>query len=298
MSGTETFDPRYRLLDTWSDAEILAALWDGQERAVAAVRPALPAIAAAASAMAERLRDRGRIVYAGAGSAGRQAALDGMELGATFGWPPERIAFVLAEGGTLNPAARGDGEDDVAAAQAAVAQFALGPADVVVAVAASGTTPFTVAAAEAAREAGALIVAIANNSATPLLATADHPILLDSGAEVIAGSTRLNAGTAQKAALGLLSSLVMTRLGHVHDGLMVSMRSDCAKLADRAARIVAQIAGCPEGAARDALAAANGSIKAAVLVVKGASATEAWRILDDAGGNLRVALSRRSHATS
>ena len=163
MAGTETFDPRYRGLDTWNDAEILEAFLDGQARAIAAVRPALPAIAAAARAIAERIEPNGRIVYAGAGSSGRQAALDGMELGATFSWPAERIAFVLAEGIALDPGAKGSDEDDTANARAAIVDLKLGAADCVIAVAASGTTPFTLVAAETAKAAGALVVAIANN---------------------------------------------------------------------------------------------------------------------------------------
>jgi N-acetylmuramic acid 6-phosphate etherase len=294
MSGTEAISPRYRGLDTWTDEAVLEALWEGQARAIAAVRPALPAIAAAARAIASRLGTSGRLVYAGAGSAGRQAALDGMELGATFGWPATRIALVLPEGTALDPAVRGSDEDETGWARDAVARLALGRADAMIAVAASGTTPFTLVAAEAARAAGALVVAIANNAGTPLLAAADHPILLDTGPEAIAGSTRMNAGTAHKAALGLLSSLLMTRLGHVHDGLMVSMRADCAKLTARAARIVAAIAGCPEDAAATALGATGGSIKPAVLVALGTASGEAERLLAEAGGNLRVALGRRS----
>lgn len=290
MAGTETFDPRYRGLDTWNDAEILEAFLDGQTRAVAAVKPALPAIAAAARAIAGRIEPDGRIVYAGAGSSGRQAALDGMELGATFSWPAERIAFALAEGIALDPGAEGSDEDDTANARAAIIDLKLGVADCVIAVAASGTTPFTLAAAETAKAAGALVVAIANNPHTPLLRHADHAIPLDTGPEVIGGSTRMNAGTAQKATLGLLSSLVMTRLGHIHDGLMVSMRADCAKLETRAARIVAEIAGSSVEKAAAALAACDGRIKPAVLVVRGATAPEADSLLARASGNLRVAL--------
>ena len=290
MAGTETFDPRYRGLDTWNDSEILDALFDGQARAIAAVKPALPAIAAAAQAIAQRIGPNGRIVYAGAGSAGRQAALDGMELGATFSWPADRIAFVLAEGATLDPGAKGTDEDDTAHARTAIAQLALGQSDCVIAVAASGTTPFTLVAAELAKAAGALVVAIANNAGAPLLHHADHAILLDTGPEVIAGSTRMNAGTAQKATLGILSSLVMTRLGHVHDGLMVSMRADCTKLETRAARIVAEIAGVSRDAAAAALEASGRRIKPAVLIAIGKAPKEADAMLAKTGGNLRVAL--------
>ena len=283
---------RYRGLDEWSDEEILDAFWEGQARAVAEVRPALPSIAAAARAIAGRVEPDGRLVYVGAGSSGRQAALDGMELGATFSWPDERVALVLAEGPRLELGYLGRFEDDEDDARTRIRDLALRPNDVLIAVAASGRTPFTRAAAETAREAGALVVAIANNSEAPLLALAHVPILLETGAEVISGSTRMNAGTAHKAALGLLSSLAMTRLGHVHDGLMVSMRFENAKLRQRAAEIVAEIAGCSEEDAARALETCGGSIKAASLVMRGADPREAERLLAEARGNLRAALAR------
>jgi len=284
--------PRYRGLDAWSDDDILEAFWEGQARAVAAVRPALPAIAAAARGIAERIEPDGRLIYTGAGSSGRQAALDGMELGSTFSWPAERVVLLLAEGPTLEPGVTGRFEDNAEGARAQVAALALGRADAIIAVAASGATPFTLAAAEAARAAGALVIAIANNRDAPLFRHADHAVLLESGPEIISGSTRMNAGTAHKAALGLLSSLAMTRLGHVHDGLMVSMRAENAKLRQRAAGIVAEIAGCTPEQAVEALAAAAGQIKPATLISCGAAPEEAERLLVAAGGNLRVALGR------
>jgi N-acetylmuramic acid 6-phosphate etherase len=290
MSGTEAFDARYRGLDAWQDETILAAFLDGQARAIDAVRKALPTLAAAARAIVERIEPDGRIVYTGAGSSGRQAALDGMELGATFGWPAERIAFVLAEGNVLDPGAKNSDEDDTGNAIDLVRDLKLGTKDCMIAVAASGTTPFTVAAAETARAAGALVVAMANNARAPLFRHADHAILLETGPEVIAGSTRMSAGTAHKAALGLLSSLTMTRLGHVHDGLMVSMRADCAKLEGRSARIVAEIVGCTPDEAETALAEASGRIKAAVLIARGATPAAAEALLARANGNLRIAL--------
>jgi N-acetylmuramic acid 6-phosphate etherase len=296
MSETETIDPRYRGLDTWDDEAVLEAFLEGQSRAIASLQPALPSIAAAARAIAGRLGPSGRLIYAGAGSSGRQAALDGMELGTTFGWPRERLAFVLAEGTTLNPGAKASNEDDVAAAKAAIRDLRLNPSDCVIAIAASGTTPFTLAAAGAAKAAGALIVAIANNRDAPLFGYADHAILLESGPEIISGSTRMNAGTAQKATLGLLSSLLMTRLGHVHDGLMVSMQVDCAKLEERAARIVGAIAGTSGEKAATALAKAGGRIKVAVLMACGADTVHADRLLAQSDGNLRAALDLLQHS--
>jgi N-acetylmuramic acid 6-phosphate etherase len=293
MSKTERVSPRYRGLDAWPDEDVLEAFWEGQARAVAAVRPALPAIAAAARAIASRIEPDGRLVYAGAGSSGRQAALDGMELGATFGWPDERVLLLLAEGPVLEPGvARGGAEDDDQSGRTKVAELKLGASDVMIAVAASGTTRFTRAAAEEARRAGALVVALANNANAPLFEHADHAILLDSGVETISGSTRMNAGTAHKAVLGLLSSLVMTRLGHVYDGLMVSMRADNAKLRERALDIVAEITGCPREAAADALDASGGRIKAAALIASGAAPAQAEQLLGEARGNLRIALER------
>ena len=292
MSETETIDARYRGFDTWSDLQILDALYTGQAHAISAVRPALPAIAAAAGAIAGRIEPKGRLIYAGAGSSGRQAALDGMELGSTFGWPVERLAFVLAEGVVLNPAVRMSDEDDAPLARAAVNNLELGTSDCMIAIAASGTTPFTLAAAETARAAGALVIGMANNADAPLLQLADQRILLQSGAEIISGSTRMNAGTAQKAALGLLSTLLMTRLGHVHDGLMVSMLPDCNKLEGRAARIVAAIAGCTLEQASAALEASGWVIKPAVLVARGVEAAQVDDLLARAGGNLRTALER------
>jgi N-acetylmuramic acid 6-phosphate etherase len=292
MGKTEAISPRYRGLDAWSDDDILDAFWEGQARAVAAVRPALPAIAAAARAIAGRIEPDGRMVYVGAGSSGRQAALDGMELGSTFSWPDARVALVLAEGPVMEPGAAGRFEDNEEDGRARMAALGLRRADVVIAVAASGRTPFTRAAAEAARQAGALVIAITNNAEAPLLAHADHKILLLTGAEVISGSTRMNAGTAHKAALGLLSSLAMTRLGHVHDGLMVSMRAENSKLKQRAAEIVAEVAGCSTEEAARTLEACGGQIKPATLVICGAEPGHAQALLDQAGGNLRIALGR------
>ena len=162
--------------------------------------------------------------------------------------------------------------------------------DVVIAVAASGSTAFTLAAARAARRGGALTIGIANNPDTPLLDESDHPILLDSGAEVINGSTRMGAGTAEKAALNLLTTLAMIRLGHVYDGLMVGLRVENAKLRERAIAMLVEITGCPPEAAAETLARSADSVKAAALRLKGARPEEADRLLDKAGGNLRIAL--------
>jgi N-acetylmuramic acid 6-phosphate etherase len=294
MATTEAISARYRGIDSWPGEAILAAFSDGQEHAVRAVRSAHPAIVAAAEAIADRSGPSGRLVYVGAGSSGLIAALDGMELGGTFGWPDDRVALVLANGPMLKPGIAGGVEDDASAARTEIARLKLRRDDSVIAVAASGATPFTVAAAEAARAAGALTVGVTNNAGSPLAAAVDFPIVVETGPEVIVGSTRMNAGTAQKAVLNMLSTLTMIRLGRIYDGMMVDLRIENAKLEKRARATVMRIAGCSDSAAADALARAGSSVKAAVLVALGIEPGDAGHRLAMSGGNLRQALERLS----
>lgn len=285
----------YAGIDCWPDDRILEALVEGQERAVAAVRQALPEISRAAAAVAQRLRNGGRLIYAGAGTSIRVAVQDGSELPATFGMAENRLVYLVAGGRAAMFETMADAEDDEGdgARQAEVC----GPGDVLVAVAASGATPFTVAAARRAREKGCLVIAVVNNANSRLAAAADIEILLLSGPEVIAGSTRLGAGTSQKAALNLLSTLTHIRLGAVHDGFMVNVETGNAKLKRRAQGIVAAIAGVDEGRAGAALDAAGGKVKIAVLLCAGATDNAAaQKLLADADGNLRLALARLADA--
>jgi N-acetylmuramic acid 6-phosphate etherase len=292
LPQTEQVSARYRDLDLWDSAEAADALWEGQMAAVAALRPALPALAAAADAAAARLAaGTGRLIYAGAGTSGRLAALDAAELPPTFDWPQERTLLLIA-GGTdsLLRAAEG-AEDDTAAARAGLAAMDAGPADVLVALAASGGTPFTVTAAETARAQGVLTIAIANSPGAPLLAAAEHAILIETGAEAIAGSTRMKAGTAQKAALTLLSTLIMIRLGRIHEGRMIEMRPTNAKLLARARRMVAEVTGCDPTAANAALERADGNAKlASLMILRGLDRGAAETLLARHAGILRQAL--------
>ncbi|MFO1149811.1 MAG: N-acetylmuramic acid 6-phosphate etherase [Alsobacter sp.] len=293
MTSTETISSRYAEIDCWDDGSVLEALVGGQERAVAAVRRAIPALASASEAIAARLRAGGRLVYAGAGSSAGIAVQDGAELPGTFGIPRERIVFLVAGGLAALADIDGAAEDDAAQGRRDVSALGSLGADVMIAVSASGRTRYTLAAAEAARQAGAVVVGIANNEGSPLLALSDRPVLLDSGPEVIAGSTRMGAGTAQKCALGLISTLVATRLGHVHAGMMVGVRAENAKLRERARGIVATIAGVDGEAAGHALETAGGDVKAAVLICAGArTARDAQDLLAGAQGSLRQALAR------
>lgn len=290
LPATEWVQARYRGLDAWPDGEALQVMWEGQLSAVAAVQPALPQIAAAAAACVAGLRAGGRLVYAGAGTSGRIGVQDGAELAPTFGFAPERLVLLMAGGEAALTRAAENAEDDTQAGVDAIASHGIGRDDVVIGIAASGGTPFTLACLEAARQAGACTIAVANSAGGAILQAADHPILVETGAEVIAGSTRMKAGTAQKVVLNLLSSLVMVRLGHVHDGLMVDMQARNAKLRLRAERMVMEITGASLAAAQCALDLCGGRVKPAVLAVGGLDVAAAEAALAASGGSLRQAL--------
>lgn len=284
-------------LDTWEDAEILSLLAASQARAIQSVSAAAARIAEAADGVAARIRAGGKLYYAGAGSSIRIGVQDGSELHATFGFAEDRVGYFIAGGRAALTETLADAEDDEAAGEAA--ELACEPSDAVIAIAASGKTPYTLAVARSARAKGAFVVAVVNNPDSPLAKAADVAIELASGPEVISGSTRLAAGTAQKAALNLLSTLAFIKLGAVHDGYMVNVVTGNSKLRERARRIVAAIAGCDEQAAARALDASGGSVKLAVLMCSGAaSPAAAQNLLKGSGDNLRVALSRLRHGSA
>jgi N-acetylmuramic acid 6-phosphate etherase len=287
---TERASPRYSDIDLWEPADILDALIEGQMAAVAAVRSALPAIEQAAQAMETRLRVDGRLVYVGAGTSGRLAVQDGAELIPTFNWPQDRLLLLMAGGkDALLQSAEG-AEDETGHAARLAQQHRIGPTDVIIAVAASGTTPFTLACMREAKRRGALAIGIANNRRTPILDEADCPIWLDTGPEPIAGSTRMKAGTAQRVTLNLLSTLVMIRLGRVHEGLMVDVQAINAKLVERSENILRRLSGRSGNEVREALQRAGGKIKVAMLLLHGCGIEQAAALLDRAGGRLRTAL--------
>ena len=289
--ATEQASPRFTRLDAWPVPVQIEALYESQLDALAAIRPALPAIAAAAAAAIERLHDaRGRLAYAGAGSSARLGAQDGAELEPTFDWPRARLVLLIAGGAGALTQAVENAEDDADAGRAAVQDAAIGPHDVVVALAASGATPFTLACLRDARAAGALAIGIANSPRAPLLDAAEHAILVETGAEPVAGSTRMKAGTAQKVVLNLLSTAIMTGLGRVHAGRMVDMRAGNEKLRRRAVAMVCELAACAPETAQAALAACAMRIKPAVLVVRGLNPEAAAALLSAHQGRLRAAL--------
>jgi N-acetylmuramic acid 6-phosphate etherase len=297
---TERASPRYSGIDLWNPTDVLDALIEAQFAAVAATRTARGAIERAAAAMEVRVRFRGRLVYAGAGTSGRLAVQDGAELMPTFSWPEERLVLLMAGGHDALLRSIEGAEDEIEHAERVIRDHVIDTKDVVIAVAASGTTPFTLACMREAKRRGALTIGIANNRGTPLLEEADHPILLDTGAEPIAGSTRMKAGTAQKIALSMLSTLLMISLGRVYDGLMVDVQAVNEKLVRRSEDMLVRLTGCSRPAAREALGRAQGSVKLAVMLLNGCDAEKGARLIDRAGGRLRSALAaigeRDSHA--
>jgi N-acetylmuramic acid 6-phosphate etherase len=289
--GTEGTNRSYAELDLWPTRDVVAAMCEGQLEAAAAVQSQVDAIARAADEAAERLQNSsGRLVYVGAGTSGRLAVLDGVELEPTFGWNRGRLVFGIAGGPAALSGSVEGAEDDEDSARELVRSARLDRNDVVIGVAASGTTPFTVAAVREASVAGALTIGIANNANTALLLASRHSVFLDTGSELVAGSTRMKAGTAQKIALNLLSTAIMVRLGRIHDGLMVDMRVSNRKLRTRAIGIVAKIAGVEREAAEGALDLAENNIKLASLIASGAGIGEAQELLATSGNNLRTAL--------
>ena len=239
--------------------------------------------------MARCLGGGGRLFYAAAGSSGLMAAADALELGGTFGISPDKVRILMAGGLPTSAAMPGETEDDTVGLKAGLADA--GPGDVAILVAASGTTPFTLAAAEMARAHGVETIGLANNPGGRLLDIVDVPILLQTPPEVISGSTLLGAATAQKIALNTMSSVMGVELGHVYDGMMVNLVADNEKLRQRAAGMVQRLTDVAEDAAEAALATARGNVKLAALLAAGEETLEAAQAkLDENNANLRRAI--------
>lgn len=280
-------------IDAQAPDSVLRLLADAQVEAARTVHAAIPEIAQAAAKVAACLAAGGRLVYAAAGSSGLMALADALELPGTFGIPRERV-FILLAGGTealVNLA--GGPEDDADQAERDVAATGLEAGDCLIAISASGSTPYAMGALNEARRRGAATIAFANNAGAPMFDLAEISVLLATPPEVVAGSTRMGAGTAQKVALNMMSTLAAVHLGHVHDGYMVNLHADNLKLHERAARIVSAIAGCDTATAKSLLEKSGGSVKVAILLASGAASPEAAnQLLDGADQKLRSALSK------
>ncbi|MCA2011170.1 N-acetylmuramic acid 6-phosphate etherase [Cereibacter sphaeroides] len=290
MSSTEQAAARFAGIEDWSSEDLASALLETQLAAVAAAGAAKGALAQAIDACAERLGRGGRLIYLGAGTSGRLAVLDAAELPPTFDWPYERAVALMAGGaGALIKAVEG-AEDSLTEAPEALAALGLAPEDVVIGVAASGRTPFVLAGLAFAHDRGALTLAITNAPEAALATAAEIALVADTGAEIIAGSTRMKAGTAQKVLLNCLSTGVMIRLGYVYRGRMVEMRPTNVKLHARAVAMVAELTGERREVAAEALEAGGTIKRAVVMLALGMDAAAAEERLAASGGLLARAL--------
>ena len=291
MLNTETPAAQHASLDQYPTVELVNVLVDDQFRAVEAVRAAGPRLAAAVTAALPRMQAGGRLVYVGAGTSGRLGVLDSVELYPTFSWPHGRAVALLAGGNDAMFVAVEGAEDDLERGAADLARVEAGVDDVVLLIAASGATPYVLGALRAARAAGALTIGFANNPGAPVAGEAEIGIVLDTGAEVISGSTRLKAGTAQKIALNSFSSALMVRLNKVYGNLMVDLKATNAKLVRRAVRLTTFATGADEAAARAVLEQCDYHVKVAVVaLMRHVAVDRAQALLDGAGGSVRDAL--------
>jgi len=291
MLKTETPSTAHPDLDLYELPQLISAFVEDQLQAVAAVRAAGPQLAQAVAAALPRIQAGGRLIYAGAGTSGRLGVLDSVELYPTFSWPRERALALIAGGQEAMFVAVEGAEDDQAQGARDVQGVNIGPHDVLLALAASGGTPYVLGALEAARGAGALTIAFANNEGAPVTAAAEIGITLDTGPEVISGSTRLKAGSAQKMALNTFSSSLMVKLGKVYGNLMVDLKASNAKLLRRAVALTMRATGADEAQARAVLERCDFQVKVAVVALRRQVSVEAARqLLDQAQGRVRQAL--------
>jgi len=288
--ATEATDPRFAQIDRMTVAELAATMNDADRSVPDAVRAALPQVVAAVTGIADRMARGGRLLYVGAGTPGRIAVLDASECPPTFSTPPGLVTAIIAGGPSAIVTPAEGAEDDAGAGATAIDDAGVGPLDSVVGIASSGRTPYVVAAVTRARALGAFTVGLTSNVGSDLAGAAEQPIEVVVGPEVISGSTRLKAGTAQKLVLNMISTITMVRLGKTYGNLMVDVRPTNHKLRERAVRIVGQVTGADAAAARAALAAAGWDVKVAAVVLRlGIDPDAAGERLAAAGGRLREA---------
>ncbi|GAA2426720.1 N-acetylmuramic acid 6-phosphate etherase [Streptomyces macrosporus] len=288
---TEAFRTDLADIDRLPTLEI-ARIMNGEDATVpAAVATQLPRIADAIDATAARMSRGGRLIYAGAGTAGRLGVLDASECPPTFNTDPSQVVGLVAGGPTALVRAVEGAEDRGDLAASDLDGLGVGPDDVVVGVSASGRTPYAVGAVEHARRRGALTVGLSCNAGSPLTAAAEHGIEVVVGPELLTGSTRLKAGTAQKLVLNMISTITMIRLGKTYGNLMVDVRASNDKLQARSRRIVSLATGASDERIESALAATDGEVKNAILTILGeVDGPTAERLLRESGGHLRAAL--------
>lgn len=291
MLNTETPNVLHTELDTYATADLAAALIDDQFIAVQAVRAAAPQIAAAIDAALPRIEAGGRLVYVGAGTSGRLGVLDGVELLPTFSWPDERAISLIAGGKQAMFVAVEGAEDDTEQGAIDIRELHLNQHDVVLLIAASGATPYVLGALQAARASGALTVGFANNPDAPVTRCADVGITLNTGSEIISGSTRLKAGTSQKIALNTFSSGLMVKLHKVYGNLMVDVKPTNIKLLRRTVSLTMHATGKDEQTCRKVLEECDFHVKTAIVAIRNKlSVADAEKLLSLCQGDVRKAL--------
>ncbi len=294
--ATEKNNPASAAIDEMTTVEMMALMNQEDQKVPLSIAPIIPQIAAAVDLIADRLRRNGRLIYCGAGTSGRLGVLDAAECPPTFGTDPGQVVGLIAGGREAMFRAQEGAEDDEAAAVSDLTAIALTAADVVVGLSASGRTPYAVSALHYAHSKGAATVAVASSPASPLAKEADVALTALPGPEVIAGSTRLKAGTVQKLILNMMSTGTMIRLGKVYGNRMVDVQATNEKLARRALRIVQEVTGDEEAACQENLNRANGNAKLAILLaLSGLSPEEGKRCLEKSAGRLKAALKSLSH---
>ncbi|MFC7306393.1 N-acetylmuramic acid 6-phosphate etherase [Streptomyces monticola] len=296
---TEAFRPELAEIDRLSTLEI-ARTMNGEDATVpTAVAAQLPQIAAAIDATAERMARGGRLIYAGAGTAGRLGVLDASECPPTFNTDPSEVVGLIAGGPSAMVTAVEGAEDSKDLAREDLVNLGLTADDTVVGISASGRTPYAIGAVEHARSGGALTIGLSCNADSALAAAAEHGIEVVVGPELLTGSTRLKAGTAQKLVLNMLSTITMIRLGKTYGNLMVDVRASNEKLRARSRRIVALATDAPDDTIETALTAADGEVKTAILMIlAGVDATTADDLLTGSHGHLRAALTAAPERTT
>ncbi len=288
---TEARHPRTEMLDAMSTLDLVAVMNDEDHHAAKAVRGALPRIAQAVDAIAERMRKGGRLVYVGAGTSGRLGVLDAAECPPTFSSTPDRVIGLMAGGAAAFAQSTEGAEDNEAQGAADLRPLELGPKDVVVGIAASGRTPYVLGALRHAGQLGALTVAVVCNQGSVVAAAAEQPIELATGPEVLTGSTRLKAGTATKMVLNMLSTGAFVRLNKTYGNLMVDLQAKNQKLIARSIRIVAEATGCDAATAERTLLQSDGEVKAAIVMLRHTvDAPTARTLLLTHNGSVRRAL--------
>ncbi|MDO3411972.1 N-acetylmuramic acid 6-phosphate etherase [Saccharibacillus sp. CPCC 101409] len=289
--STEQRNERTRELDTLPIRGVLELMQEEDAKVPQAIKKKLPEIERAVEGAIRSFRQGGRLIYAGAGTSGRMGILDAVECVPTFGTGPDMVQGVIAGGETAIRLAVEGAEDSLELGRGDMERLAVNAADTVIGIAASGRTPYVIGALEAAREAGAYTIAFSCNKESEIARHADHAIEIETGSEILTGSTRLKAGTAQKLVLNMISTASMIGIGKVYSNLMVDVRPTNVKLEARACAMIAELAGCDEDTAARYYEASGHRVKhAVVMLLLGLSAEEADRKLEESGGFIRRAL--------